>query len=68
MILKLLTTSTTDGDADDITYVFTLRFNCAEQAGGLAEVLNLLRFAFLDGNVLDHLYSTFRDVLIYLDP
>jgi hypothetical protein len=68
MIMKLLTTSTTDGDANDITYVFALRFNCAEQAGGLSEVLNLLRFAILDGKVLDHLYSTFRDVLIYLDP
>ena len=68
MTMKLLTTSTTDGDANDITYVFALRFNCAEQAGGLSEVLNLLRFAILDGKVLDHLYSTFRDVLIYLDP
>ena len=66
--MKLLTTSTTDGDANDITYGFALRFNCAEQAGGLEEVLNLLRFAISDANVLDHLYSTFRDVLIYLDP
>ena len=68
MIMKLLTTSTTDGDANDITYGFALRSNCAKQAGGLPEVLNLLRFAISDAKVLDHLYSTFRDVLIYLDP
>ena len=55
MIMKLLTTSTTDGDANDITYGFALRFNCAEQAGGLEEVLNLLRFAISDAKVLEHL-------------
>jgi hypothetical protein len=32
MILKLLTTSTTKGEANDIAYGFALRFNCADQA------------------------------------
>jgi hypothetical protein len=68
MMLKLLTTSTTEGDAEELTYVFKSRFNCAEEVGGLVSVLNMLRFTFLDGKVRDHLYSTFRDVLMYLDP
>ena len=68
LLLKLLTTSTADEGAAEITYGFARRFNCAEQAGGLEQVLNMLRFAVTDTKVLDHLYDTIRDVLISLDP
>ena len=68
MMLELLTTSTTEGDAEELTYVFKSRFNCADEVGGLISVLNLLRFTFLDRKVRDHLYSTFRGVIMYLDP
>ena len=68
MLMKLLTMSTTDGDANDLTYVCKARFNYVQEVGGLVSVLGLLRFTFLDDKVRDHLYSTFRDVSMYLDP
>jgi len=72
LLLKLLTSSIsathTEGEATEITYGFARRFNCADEAGGLEQVLNMLRFAISDPKVLDHLYNTFRDVLISLDP
>ena len=68
LLLKLLTSSATEGEATEITYGFARRFNCADEAGGLEQVLNMLRFAISDSKVLDHLYNTFRDVLISLDP
>jgi hypothetical protein len=50
----------------EMLQTFTSDVDCP--TGGLEEVLNMLRFAISDSKVLDHLYSTFRDVLIYLDP
>ena len=41
LLLKLLTTSTTEGEATEITYGFAMRFNCTNQAGGLEQVLNI---------------------------